>query len=83
MITDITRSKKLYPKYLPPNKTTSINKKLTMRYVSFDIVELVFYQVKVTNYSKKPCAPNLLSILFCLFFIRDFKSLNIIIKYYE
>jgi len=42
MITDITRSKKLYPKYLPPNKTISINKELMMKYVSFDIVELVF-----------------------------------------
>ena len=47
MITDITRSKKLYPKYLPTNKTTSINKKLIMRYVSFDIFEIVFYNFSV------------------------------------
>ena len=64
MITDITRSKKLYPRYLPTNKTTSINKKLKMRYESFDIVELVFYQVKVTNYSKKT-----LRLIFVKYFI--------------
>ena len=50
MITDITRSKKLYPRYLPTNKTTSINKKLTMRYVSFDIVELVFSFLQFKSY---------------------------------